>query len=561
MRHNDPFAWKRFLLSAFSLFWLILLWVSLFHGPVYGPAAVFKPLGDRKSLVVSADPALVRAGVRPGDVIDAGRLSFVDRMHLLEAAKGTPLKLPVVVGDQTRVVVIPAEKPASVEAAVQRWFDGVTLTFSLLLAGYLGYRKPGIMIAALILFIGGGGVSWPALAVPLAGLPDPLYFAVLWPISILASIFPPLVLASFAIRLPGDESVAEKRASIRVVDGLVLLGLVLDALPYSRLIGNAYVAAAGLIVIAACVLSLRYARPSDRGRVGIVFAAVMIGGVGYAISMIIETYTGATTAFFAYATLSVIIVPVSVAYAILRHRVFDIGFVLNRTFAYAITSALVLVVLAALELLAERYVNTLTHVEGIALEFSIALVVIVSARIIHRRIDQLVDRVLFSTRHQQESALRRFATTAQFYTAEEPLIRDTVDALVRFGRVNAAAVYLAKGGDMECAASTFPSAANRIDENDPAYVALRAHREEVDTNEFTTAFPGARLYAMVLAGRLSGILATDERESGEDMPPDIDDAIRRISAAVTIALAAIETDRVRRENTTLRQRLGDIQAV
>lgn len=114
---------------------------------------------------------------------------------------------------------------------------------------------------------------------------------------------------------------------------------------------------------------------------------------------------------------------------------------------------------------------------------------------------------------------------------------------------------------MERVGSTFASSADRIDENDPAYVALRAHLQETEAHEYATAFPGARLYPMVLAGRLSGVLVTDERESGETMPPDIDDAIQRIAAAVTIALAAIETDRIRHENTVLRQRLGDIPAV
>jgi len=259
--------------------------------------------------------------------------------------------------------------------------------------------------------------------------------------------------------------------------------------------------------------------------------------------------------------LSVIVVPVAVAYAILRHRVFDIGFVLNRTLVYALTSAFILIILAALEFLAERYVTALTHVEGVLVEFLIALIVIVSARLIHRKIDQLVDTVLFRTRHQQESALRRFSVAAQFYTAQGPLVRDTLDALVRFGRVEGAALYLNAGNDLERAASTFDSATDRVDENDPAYVALRAHRDEIDTHEFKTVLPGARLYPMVLAGRLAGAIATGDRESGEIMPPDIDDAIKRVVAAVTIALAAIESDRVRQENAVLKKRLGGIQAV
>jgi hypothetical protein len=552
---------ERFLLPAFSLLWLCVLWASEFHGTVYRPDFRAVPVESNVVRVTYASPALVRRGVTPGTLIDLNRLSYAERLRIRRAQKDAPLVLPVITAAGIRMVPTTADIPDSNQPPAELWFETITMTFSLLLAGYLGYRRPGIMIAALMLFIAGGGISWPAFAAAVLRLPDALLTAVIRPLDILCEIFPILVLASFAIRLPGDEASPEKRTATRVIDSIVIIGFLVEALPYTRIVANAYTVASALLVIVACVLSLKYAKPSDRGRVGIVFAAVMLGGVGYAISMIVVTYTGATIAFLAYATLSVIIVPVSVAYAVLRHRVFDIAFVLNRTLVYALTSTLALVVLAALEFVAERYLNALTHVEGIALEFLIALAVIVSVRVIHRRIDQLVDRVLFRTRHEQEAALVRFATTAQFYTAQEPLIRDTADALIRFGRVDGAAVYLASGTAMERAASTFAGAPTRIDENDPACVALRAHREELDAQEFQTAFPGALLYPMVLAGRLSGVLVAGERESGEAMPPDIDDAIKHVASAVTVALAAIESDRVRQENVLLHQRLGSIQSV
>lgn len=548
------------MLPAFSLSWLVLIYIALFHPPLYTPPMQVTWYGPSEVIVVSASPELQRAGVQPGTVIDS--LSFANASRLRgTTAKGQRILIPVRQGGSIHYLTTHADTPLTDEFPAQMWFEFFTLTFSMLLAGYLGYRRPGIMIAALILFIGGGGLRWPDLAAALWFLPDALYTALLFPSHVLASIFPVLVLASFAIRLPNDRPIPSKRHAVHVIDGIVVAGFIAETFAFSRVQGIVYLVISAILVIIACMLSLRYAEPSDRSRVGIVFAAVMLGGVGYAISLIVESYTGASAVFYAYVGLSVIVVPVAVAYAILRHRVFDLGFVLNRTLVYALTSAFILIILAALEFLAERYVTALTHVEGVVVEFLIALIVIVSARLIHRRIDQLVDTVLFRTRHQQESALRRFSIAAQFYTAQGPLVRDTLDALVRFGRVEGAALYLSAGNDMERVASTVESAPDRVDENDPAYVALRAHRDEIDTREFKTALPGARLYPMVLAGRLAGTIATGERESGETMPPDIDDAIKRVVSAVTIALAAIESDRVRQENAVLKQRLGGIQAV
>src|SRR5665213_3523812 len=197
------------------------------------------------------------------------------------------------------------------------------------------------------------------------------------------------------------------------------------------------------------------------------FIAVMIGGAGYAINMIVYQFTHDYTPFYFYTTLSVITVPTAVAYAILRHRIFDVSFALNRTLVYGVTSAFVLLVFAALEFVAERYLTDLTRVEGIAVEFAIALALIVSVRLVHGRVDRLVDNVLFRARHEQESALRRYATTVQFYTAQKPLVRDTLDALVRFGRVRGASAYIVSGAGLACVGSSPSTTPPDVDENDP----------------------------------------------------------------------------------------------
>ncbi|HKU68556.1 MAG TPA: hypothetical protein VJP85_12335 [Candidatus Baltobacteraceae bacterium] len=88
------------------------------------------------------------------------------------------------------------------------------------------------------------------------------------------------------------------------------------------------------------------------------------------------------------------------------------------------------------------------------------------------------------------------------------------------------------------------------------HVELRAHHEQLQINDLSTSFLGDRLYPMFLAGRLVGVISTGERESGEQMPPDIDDAIARAAASLGVSLSAIETDRVRTENVLLQAQLA-----
>jgi hypothetical protein len=80
--------------------------------------------------------------------------------------------------------------------------------------------------------------------------------------------------------------------------------------------------------------------------------------------------------------------------------------------------------------------------------------------------------------------------------------------------------------------------------------------ERLQISGANTAFRGDRLYPLVLAGRLIGVFATGVRDTGETMPPDIDDAIASIASAVAISLAAIETNLVRAENAVLQARLA-----
>lgn len=117
-------------------------------------------------------------------------------------------------------------------------------------------------------------------------------------------------------------------------------------------------------------------------------------------------------------------------------------------------------------------------------------------------------------------------------------------------------MYLAEETGLKQVQSSFPVAAPEIEHNDMAYVELRAHHEPLHVHRMPTAIPGDRLYPMIRAGRIVGVVATGERESGEEMPPDIDDAIVRIAHAAATSLGAIESDQIRSELTALRVRLG-----
>lgn len=541
-------------LPLFAVLWLGMILATDFLPPTYTLDAPVKWDGLNR-VVTRVGPDAARAGLRVGDTLLPNGFWYVRRY----GAAGTTAPIRVRRGSQTLALTVPLTERMEPPAPLVGLLNDVCITFALLLVAYLGFRKPSAMLAALILFLGGGDLSWPAFVAHFSALPDSLYLPFASMMEVLCDWFPVVALASFAIRLPGSVPSAPQLLAIRIVDAVVIAAFCGGFLLLSGGYDSSFIAmtaVSGIVLLLASLAALIYARPDDRGRTGIVFAGVMIGGVGYAVNMIGLQLGEPHWLFIIYADISVVIVPMALAYAILRHRIFDVAFVLNRTIVFALTSALVLVVFAALEFVAERFLSDATHVEGIILQFGIALAVIVSVRLLHRRVDLVVDNVLFRSRHEQESALRRFASTLQFYTEDSPLVRDTIDVLSRYAHVRGAAVYLAQDAGLQRVQSSFPVAASEIDHNDTAYVELRAHREPLLVQAMPTTFPGDRLYPMTRAGRMVGVIATGERESGEEMPPDIDDAINQIARAAATALGAIESDRIRSELTTLRTRLG-----
>lgn len=520
--------------------------------------ASIRGISPTRAIADQVGPSLAARGVEPGDILDLGALSTADRFR----ANGMTQK-----GRDIRIEVIHKGSPRMIQAPAVRLFHAIPLwdkilavttgAFALSLLAFVGYRKPSSHVAFLIFFVGGALLSWPGLVSYFASLPDVPFVLIAYVMRTLCTSLPVMLLASFAIRFGADDSPRRRRV-IHVVDAAVAIWFLTDGLLIARgLTRIQFVLAAAFLLTAACI-SLAWAKPAERGRVSLVFVGIMIGGVGYALAMLGNTFGMGGVTLYLYASISVIVIPLTLAYAILRYRVFDITFVLNRALVYATTSALLLVVFAALEFVTENYLTSLTHVEGALVEFVIAMAVIIFARIIHTRVDKLIDTVFFRTRHQQEAALRRFATTLQFYTEQRPLVRETAEILQRCGSVTGVAIYLTHAGTLELAASTWVETSGAIEENDFAYVELRAHRQTVELHGLKTTFPGARLYPMMLCGRLVGAVAVGERQGSEQMPPDIDQAIARVTESVAISIAAIETDAVRQENALLQQRLSTV---
>jgi hypothetical protein len=162
---------------------------------------------------------------------------------------------------------------------------------------------------------------------------------------------------------------------------------------------------------------------------------------------------------------------------------------------------------------------------SIALNVAVALVLGLSLRFIHTRVERFVDRVLFRKRHEDETALRTFAHEAAYITDKMRLLERTEETVKE--HVDASAVWVAESAD--------------FDSNDPAMVALRAWRKPIELHRYKTSIHGELAFPMISRGEVVGVLVCDSKPSGETYAPDEKEALCEVAHGVGAALDVLHT--------------------
>jgi hypothetical protein len=296
------------------------------------------------------------------------------------------------------------------------------------------------------------------------------------------------------------------------------------------------------------VIGSREATPAERHRLNWISFSLAIGFAGLIAGVAFEV-RGAPQEQWIFLPLTLVAVPIGTTYAILRHRVLDVGFVINRALVFGLISGIVVLAFGLLEWFLGKYLVELGHVGSSFIEAMLALALALSLRQIHSRVDHFVDSVFFRQRHLAERALRRLAHEVAFIDNAAVLGARTVEAVDHYARATGCAIYLTAGErDFALRISTLAAAPARIDANDPAIVAMRAFHEAVDLDDQGVArsqLAGAIGFPMVVRGELVGVLDCGPKRELEPYDPDERDTLHVLVRAVGHTYDAIRTDALR----------------
>jgi hypothetical protein len=305
----------------------------------------------------------------------------------------------------------------------------------------------------------------------------------------------------------------------------------------------------------------RDAAGSDRGRFGTILVATIaqiFNGLIF-VTAALGAFSGneIPSLMIRIALLLIInlLIPLSLAYAVLRHRVIDLGFAINRTIVYGSVSAILLASFGLIEwgvehLLPEEWVKASAWIDAGA-----AVLVYLAFHRVHDAVEHRVEDVFFRTWRLNEEALRRFVTTAPHFDDEATLSAAFADELSRFAEEGRVVLYCRDTRSNDDAfvrvAGSWDSSPLGLARDDAAYAWMRAERRPLDLSETRSDLPGVLALPMLDHGALSGLVLMDLKPSGALFRPDEIAVLGRAVHDVGLSLAALRAGSVAAENRRL----------
>jgi hypothetical protein len=582
---EEPPAWSKWkwrcLLSLSLVVGLFVMGASLSHigraaGVLrdwpYAPAGrdivvdvpAGTPIGWSRVTQVLPGGAADRAGVRPGDLLRTGRFALAPGEVL---APGVRTPLTIARNDQQLSTEIVAPKQpqldplGSLVLGSQGLAGLVSETLGIVLLVLRGRRnRAAAMLGILLQFLGwsagGYGMLWaPTLAV--AQLKE--------------------VLSGFAIAgicgflpITGMEVSAPRRAPGEARSILVLSGLLATVVAAWSLaseipmhlptVGTPEgVLVAALLCFGTIARNYRRNDAAARNRIKIVLLAFAcyIVSIGLFFWFIWSGQDPRLLWAIVGSALIGLAEPGFIAYAMLRRKLFDLNFAINRTLVYGAVSFTLLACFGLAEWAADRLVPESWHHESAIYSAGIALLLFLSFHRVRDWFEHHIERLFFHRWQENEAELKRFVASAAHFEQAPALCREFVTEVERFAQGAGAALYLRgeEGGyDLHCGAQ--PGAAERYAEDNRLFAAMRAERRPVEIAATHTVLPGALALPMLDQLGLAGFLLVGPRPDGAHYRPDEIDNLAWATQQVGLDLQGLQARELRNDVAELRQQLA-----
>jgi len=301
---------------------------------------------------------------------------------------------------------------------------------------------------------------------------------------------------------------------------------------------NAAFASSQLVTIGFFVVSYMRSTGLERLRVRWVFWAYMLSRFGVLLNLF-NRVAMHPVHLSGIEWLTVMIFPIGCAYAILRHHIIDVNFVLNRTLVYTILTTFAV----GIFIVVENFLNAIAANRGVglAVELTLALSLGLSFKALHRKTENAIERTLLRRKHEAALSLQRLSEEAAYTESAGALLDRVTTEIPRATGARFSAVYERTEGGYRLAAGG-DSLPQTVDIDDLAFVRLRKDLSQVDLTDVRSALGSDGFaFAFAVRGQLFGALVCGRRTDGESYAPDEISLLRNVAHEVGAELHAIRT--------------------
>jgi hypothetical protein len=518
--------------------------------PEYG-GVLAENQGGQSGFVIArqVEPSgpLAKAGVQDGDL-----LRFEHSYETLRRAEvGETLAFTLDRGGVRSNRQLTVEPTIWNEANTQRNFqlllNLLAATVSLLIACFILWRgwgnKTPMLLGAALISVGISGLLLPPWAsTPILAIP-------MWSFAI-TTLGLSSLLIPFAMRMVEENVGRLPRWHWRAANVYLTL-----TIPFFALLGwNLFSATnfggmlfrggpvsviAPLVGMAYLIVVWRKSEVAVRNRFALIIFALLAYLVGFLVIFWNLTQSGTLlggSGWLNYlnALMMGVVAPGTLAYAVLRHKLFDLGFAVNRTLVYGTVSAVLLVGIGLTEYAVKSLVPKVWTQGSVFISAGIAVGVFLIFHRIHHSVEHAIERLFFHKWQVNEAALKRFVAAAAHVEKPEALAGNYVAELVRFTGGATASLYT------RTAEGHYASAAgDKIDADDPALAAMRAEQGAVVPAELGSPLVAALALPMMHQAALAGFVLLGPKPTGEDYRPDEIEVLGWATRQIGLDLQAI----------------------
>lgn len=233
------------------------------------------------------------------------------------------------------------------------------------------------------------------------------------------------------------------------------------------------------------------------------------------------THVVSATELSAVTSVVIIVAYAGFAYAMLRHRLFDVALVVNRALVFTIISTFLLLVFSVTEWGVDKLLHFQGREKNILFDAGVALAIILSFHRIQHWVRHKVDQTFFHHWYESEEKLRRFMERAMHITDVGTLREKYAHAIQAFSGVDSVAIYACDNDeDYTVRFSTQALVPARLEHNHDVIIDLKHTHKAVELDGHRPLLPNEFAFPMLARGRLSGVLLLGAKRNGQQLRPD-----------------------------------------